>query len=63
MITESDQNYLSERRDTLAEVKAIRVEMAVKVRELVTAGEPVAELVKLTGLTRARIYQIRDKRR
>ena len=33
------------------------------IRAEVAAGTPVADIVKVTGLTRARIYQIRDHRR
>jgi len=33
------------------------------IRADVAAGRPVADIVKVTGLTRARIYQIRDHRR
>jgi hypothetical protein len=33
------------------------------IRAEVAAGVPVADIVKVTGLTRARIYQIRDHRR
>jgi len=63
MITQADRDYLIERRDILAEVEAVRVEMAEMVRKLLDAGESPTELATLTGLTRARIYQIRDHRR
>jgi 20S proteasome alpha/beta subunit len=33
------------------------------IRADVAAGRPVADIVYVTGLTRARIYQIRDHRR
>jgi hypothetical protein len=33
------------------------------IRADVAAGRSVADIVKVTGLTRARIYQIRDHRR
>lgn len=33
------------------------------IREALADGVSVAHLVELTGLTRARIYQIRDRRR
>ena len=33
------------------------------IRAEVAVGTPVADIVKVTGLTRARIYQIRDHRR
>lgn len=33
------------------------------IRKALKIGAGVAEIVKLTGLTRARIYQIRDNRR
>lgn len=33
------------------------------IRQALKLGAGVAEIVKLTGLTRARVYQIRDGRR
>ena len=33
------------------------------IRAEVAAGTPVVDIVRVTGLTRARIYQIRDHRR
>jgi hypothetical protein len=38
-------------------------EQADAIRDALAAGIGVAELVRITGLTRARIYQIRDGRR
>ena len=43
----------NERRDTLQYV----------IRSALASGVSVADIVKVTGLTRARIYQIRDHRR
>jgi hypothetical protein len=54
-----DVEYLVERRDILAQMEVIKGERDDRVRRLLAAGVSVAELVTVTGLTRARIYQIR----
>ena len=56
----TDIEYLEERRDILAQMGEIQQERDVHVRKLLADGVPVRELVTVTGLTRARIYQIRD---
>ncbi len=60
MLDKADIEYLAERRDILVQMDEVKQERDDRVRKLLAAGEKVQELVKVTGLTRARIYQIRD---
>lgn len=46
-----------------AESAAAREDQAAVIRQAIAEGIGVAEIVQLTGLTRMRIYQIRDGRR
>jgi len=64
MIEPKNAKYLAQRKIELDLAATSLIERDEKIRELLTnktAGIP--DLVRLTGLTRARIYQIRDKRR
>jgi hypothetical protein len=49
--------------ELIAQINDLGSERDVFVRRAITAGIPVIELAQMTGLSRARIYQIRDGRR
>jgi DNA-binding phage protein len=51
---------LIEQRRTVAQAEE---EFASAIRGAVHLGVPVAEVAELAGITRARVYQIRDGRR
>ena len=51
------------RRATERDADAAREQQAKEIRIAVAEGRPVSEIIRVTGLTRARIYQIRDHRR
>ena len=62
MVTESDKEYLTHRREILEMVASVITERDRMIRKLLDTGESPTELAKLAGLTRARIYQIKDSR-
>lgn len=62
-ISSDDRKYLEDRRGILADLAMIQSERDDKIRALLEEHATVADLVRLTGLTRARIYQIRDRGR
>lgn len=57
MITYKQATHIKDLADGVKDNIANR---DIAIRDALTAGAKVAELVALTGLTRARIYQIRD---
>ncbi len=61
MLSKSDIEYLAERRDILDQMETIKTERDDRIRRLLAKNGSVGEIVKATGLTRARIYQIRDR--
>jgi hypothetical protein len=60
MITEENATAL---KDSADNVKASLEARNTAIKHALTTGASVAEIVAITGLTRARIYQIRDNRR
>lgn len=60
MLKESDIEYLNRYRVILETVPSIIRERDAKILELLTAGESPTELAKVSGLTRARIYQLKN---
>jgi hypothetical protein len=58
VLDKADIDYLTERRDILEQMEAIKGERDDRIRQLLALDCAVGELVKATGLTRARIYQI-----
>lgn len=58
MLDKADIDYLTERRDILEQMETIKSERDDRIRQLLALGCAVGELVKATGLTRARIHQI-----
>lgn len=63
MLSKDDLEYLTERRDILNEMEVVKTERDTRIRQLLAKNGSVGEIVKATGLTRARVYQIRDNRR
>lgn len=51
------------RREQERNLEEMDAEFRLRVRRAITSGVSVAELTEMTGLSRARIYQIRDGRR
>jgi hypothetical protein len=60
------ERHLAEQRDAMARARAVRHDAHAHRDALIHAEldrhVPVVELCKVTGLTRARIYQIREGR-
>lgn len=63
MLSKTDLYYLTERRDILNQMEEVKTERDERIRQLLAKNSSVGEIQKATGLTRARIYQIRDNRR
>lgn len=59
MVSKTDTEFLERYRVILDTVPSIIAERDAKILELIKAGESPTELARLTGLTRARIYQIK----
>lgn len=57
-----DREYLEQRRDILTQMDVIKTERDKRVRALLADATPVQEIMAATGLTRARIYQIKNQR-
>lgn len=63
MLKTSDLEYLQRRRDILNEIETVKEERDQRIRDLLESGASPTELAQATGLTRVRIYQIKDGRR
>jgi hypothetical protein len=59
VLDKTDIEYLAERRDILVQMDEVKRERDDHVRKLLADGVKVEDLVEVTGLTRARIYQIK----
>lgn len=62
MFTNEDATAIREWSEEARRMKEVTKERDNAIRAGLERGASVAELVKLTGMTRARIYQIRDRR-
>ena len=56
---DSDKRELELRTDILNQMRTIQAERDQLIRKVLTGGATVAEVMSVTGLTRARVYQIK----
>ena len=56
---DSDKRELELRTDILNQMRTIQGERDQLIRKVLTGGATVAEVMAVTGLTRARVYQIK----
>ena len=56
---DSDKRELELRTDILNQMRTIQSERDQLIRKVLTGGATVAEVMAVTGLTRARVYQIK----
>ena len=56
---DSDKHELERRTDILNQMRTIQGERDQLIRKVLTGGATVAEVMAVTGLTRARVYQIK----
>lgn len=63
MLNTNDLEYLERRRDILNDIETVKQERDTRIKQLLETGASPTELAKASGLTRTRIYQIKDGRR